>query len=53
MDTTCESKWIKNLSYDVDDESCSEEIKLQSSADRTIYSLHECMAVGGMSIHRR
>ena len=49
--TTCASRSIKNLSYEVNDDRCSENDKLVWKEDPAFkYRLAECMTVGGIFI---
>jgi hypothetical protein len=52
--TTCASKSIKNLSYDVNDDRCAEEDKITSAENDPafLYHIAECMTVGAMSLSK-
>jgi hypothetical protein len=52
MTTTCASRSIKNLSYEVNEDRCSEDDKLVWEKDPPFqHRLAECMTVDGMFIH--
>jgi hypothetical protein len=55
MTTTCASRSIKNLSYEINDDRCTEEDKITTAEKDPSFQYHlaECMTVGSITIYKR